>query len=170
MTTLDWKSEIARLAMIRTNIAALDKRKALPWAFPGVAAAEEELLSAERTIGRRLPNGYREFLRFANGWKGFCVLTDLFGTQELIDGRSGTACQRPDVIGFCNDNGLEQAGCLVIGDSPNDLNLFATFREWPDAVVWLAGEEVDRYKSFAEFFAAMIAYNEQVAARLARKA
>jgi hypothetical protein len=170
MNAINWKSEIVRLAMIKQSIANLDKKKALLWALPNLAACEDDLLAAERAVARRLPAGYREFLRFANGWRGFCVLTDLFGTKDLIEGKGAEARSRPDVVEFCKDNGLEQSGCLVVGDSPNDLNLFAMFSEWPETVVWICGEEVDRYNTFAEFFIAMIAYNEQVAARLANQA
>jgi hypothetical protein len=46
--------------------------------------------------------------------------------------------------------------------------MFVMFRERPEAVFWLCGEEVDRYGSFFEFFSAMIAYNEQIFRRLTK--
>lgn len=166
MSEINWKAEIVRLAMIKQSIAAADHAKALPWALPNVAASEDELGQVEQALSQPLAHGYKEFLRHANGWAGFCVLTDLFGTRELVSERAQAARSRPDLLAFCRDNNLDAARCVVIGDSPNDLNMFAMFREQPESIVWLCGEEVDRYNSFSEFFSAMIAYNEQVLRRL----
>lgn len=168
MSEIDWKAEIVRLATIKQDIAAADQRNALPWALPNVAATEADLEQAERVIGRSLPNGYRTFLSYANGWTGFCVLTDLFGTKDLVSERAQTAQARPDLFAFCKSNNLNVADCLVIGESPNDLNLFVIFQDQPEAVVWICVEEVDRYEKFQDFFIAMIAYNEQVLKRLTR--
>lgn len=168
MNEFNWKAEIVRLAIIKQNIAAADEKKALPWAMPNVAASEVDLAMIERDLGHALPKEYKDFLSYANGWVGFCVLTDLFGTKELVSARANAARKRQDLLRFCQENKLDASHCIVIGDSPNDLNMFVIFQEWPDSVVWLCGEEVETYDSFQEFFLAMVAYNEQVLKRLTK--
>jgi hypothetical protein len=168
MSAFNWKSEIVRLAMVKQSIAAADQAKALPWALPNVAAEEADLAQAEKAISQPLAGEYRDFLGYANGWTGFCVLTDLFGTKELASERAQAARVRPDLLTYCQENKLDASACVVIGDSPNDLNMFVMFQEQPESVVWLCGEEVDKYNSFSDFFLAMISYNEQVLRRLTK--
>lgn len=50
-----------------------------------VVETKDQIKSVEDKLGYTLDTSYRNFLRFANGWKAFYQTVDLFGTNELLD-------------------------------------------------------------------------------------
>ncbi|WP_211473824.1 SMI1/KNR4 family protein [Collimonas humicola] len=172
--TTDWKSEIARIVYWKQIAADHDKKKALPWHLPRVGAKPENIASAEKIIGTSFSHQFKEFLGYADGWQGFHVLTDLFGTKEFIDGKSNLVLKRPELAAFLDTNNLSDAEVISIGASDFDLDVFLHFspssKMLPGGVLWFANEEVDRYESFAEFFTAMVNYNARIAQKMAENA
>lgn len=170
MNQIDWKADIARIAYWKQVAAEHDKANTLPWKLPRVGAKPESLLEAERALGQRLPAEFREFLALADGWEAFHVLTDLFGTEDLIKRRWQSVMERPEVREYLIENGWKPNEVIPIGASEFDLDVFLLLSEsaksLPGGVVWLAGQEVDRYPSFHDFFAAMVNYNARVAEKI----
>ena len=89
----DWKKEIAAAWHVKDETAKLDVQNLWEYHLPRVAATERELAEVEAVIGHRLDARYREFLSFANGWKCFYQMVDLFGTAELSGGGLMDAAQ-----------------------------------------------------------------------------
>lgn len=65
-----------------------DELGAFPWNLPKLAANKYRIAQAETSMGMSFSAPYMEFLNLANGWNGFIVSTDLFGTEEFINGRA----------------------------------------------------------------------------------
>lgn len=168
---IDWKAEISRAVYWKQLIAEKDQHHAYPWHLPRVAATSEEIAGAENSTEFSFPSEYIEFLYVANGWQAFVINIDLFGTKDFIDGRSTEIKQRSELAELISEYGLGADELVVIGASNTDLDVFlyvsTKSKLLPGGVLWLANEEVDRYKSFADFFSAMVNYNARVAHRLA---
>ena len=168
--TIDWKAEIARIVYWKQITAEHDAKKALPWHLPRVGATEGGISLAENAVGMSFPQQFKEFLGYADGWQGFYVLTDLFGTKEFVEGRYKSVGQRPELISFLEAKNLTGAEVIPIGASDFDLDIFLLFTDdskmLPGGVLWFANEEVDRYESFADFFSAMVNYNARIARQL----
>lgn len=67
-----------------------------------------------------------------------------------------------DVI---NSSGFKREELLSIAVSDSDKDMFVISNlksNNPGIVIWFAGEEIERYISFDEFFLAMIDYNREV--------
>jgi|ERR1043166_4861746 hypothetical protein len=169
--TTDWKTEIARIIYWKQIAADHDKDGALPWHLPRVGARSEDISRAEQAVGVPFSQQFKEFLTFADGWQGFHVATDLFGTREFLDGRSTAELQGPELVEFLADNDLTKTEVVVIGASNFDADVFLHIspesRILPGGVLWYAHEEIDRYETFAEFFAAMVNYNARIAQKMA---
>jgi len=169
--TIDWKAEIARIVYWKQIAADHDTKRALPWHLPRVGAKLEDIASAENAITTSFPQQFKEFLSYADGWQGFYVLTDLFGTKEFLDGQSRSVRQRPELVAFLEAKNLNETEVVPIGASDLDLDVFLLFSQnskmLPGGVLWFANEEVDRYESFAEFFSAMVNYNARIAKKMA---
>jgi hypothetical protein len=160
-----WRDRIVAMVYVKQELMKLDLNGIWPHHLPELAASEETLRKTEEYLGFRINQDYREFLKMANGWKGFLQATDLFGTQELSDSPMMQYAQ--SLLGFVEDDVIKSTGfsreeLLPIAATKYDKDLFVmtlpTSRS-PGIVIWLAGEEVDRYPSFVEYFLAMIEYN-----------
>jgi hypothetical protein len=167
---IDWKAEISRMVYWKQMIADNDRLNAYPWHFPRVGATHEDVALAEKSVGHSFSPQYDEFLRHANGWQGFVVAIDLFGTKDFLDGRSQKVMQRTELSAFVEKHGCGSDEFMPIGASDTDLDVFLHFspsaKTLPGGVLWFANEEVDRYESFADFFAAMVNYNARIAQRV----
>lgn len=165
---LNWKAEIARIAYWKQVAAENDRDKALPWHLPRVGASRELISRAERALGIQFPGDYVEFLAHANGWAAFHVLTDLFSIDELVSRKRQSLSG--ELTGFLRTHGVVDGAFAVIGGSDADLDVFVLFSEasafLPCGVLWFAADEVERYKSFSDFFSAMANYNAVIAQQL----
>jgi cell wall assembly regulator SMI1 len=173
MTMIDWKADIARVAYWKQLAADHDKLNAMPWKLPRVGAKCEAIAEAERELGHRLPAQYRQFLEFADGWQGFFVTTDLFGTDDFILHRHQAVMQNLEVQAYIAANTWRPEEVTPIGATDFDLDKFLLIADsakvLPGGVAWFTGQEVDRYPSFHDFFAAMVNYNARLANQLVRE-
>jgi len=67
----DWKTEIVKGVLVQQRIEELDRGRLWQRHLPEVAAPEEELAAAEGQLGHAIDALYRDFLRHADGWRGF---------------------------------------------------------------------------------------------------
>jgi hypothetical protein len=166
----DIKAEISRIAYWKQRGSEYDLQRALPWHLPRVGAAPEQIELAERNAGIRFPEPFKMFLSCADGWRGFYLSTDLFGTDDFVAGKASRILARSDVLAFFAEEGVSSAEATVIGASDFDTDVFILFATTsttlPGGIVWLAGDEIDRYESFDDFLSAMVNYNAQIAQRL----
>ena len=153
------------MALIKHAISEADDEGLWEYRVPHVGAAESQLRAVEKHLGEPLDPTYRQFLECAGGWPAFLQTVDLFGPEELLGNERFRHAQ--DMVGYLEDVVLEKArvrqeDLLPIAASPVDRHLFVMTRRsapQPGVVIWLDGDEVDRFPSFDEFFLAMMDYN-----------
>ena len=166
----DWKALIAKIAHWKQITNENDKLGAFPWHLPRVAASDARIAEAEAHVGVSFSAPYRELLSLADGWKGFCVSADLFGTEDFLSSRAIEVRDRPYVQEYISETGLSNRDVVPIGASDVDMDVFLlisdTAVQSPGEVIWLAGSEVDRYLDVHEFFEAMVNYNARLAQQL----
>lgn len=164
---MDWPTQISTLALVKSKIADCDKRGIWPYHLPRTAASKAELSQVERHLDGKLPSGYVSFLLHANGWPGFYQTVDLFGTSELMGSKSMVYAM--DMLSSIESTVLKISGfssndVLPIAATTSDLDLFVIGKPTsavPGTVVWYAGQEIERFASFDDFFMAMIDYNRR---------
>lgn len=172
---LDWKKEIVVLVYVKQALAEVDAAGLWPHHLPSVKASEEQIAAAAHHLGFALDARYADFLRHANGWRGFIQTCDLFGTEELI-GTDLTQHARilldsidPDALA---DSRVTRDSLLPISAARLDRDLFvlSTPRsERPGEVIWFAGGEIQRFDHFDEYFLAMVDYNRLQVERTRKK-
>jgi hypothetical protein len=172
-TPAEWKAEITRIIHWKQFAAQHDKRHALLWNLPKVGAGPDQIDLAEAKVGAPFSDEYKELLALANGWEGFFILTDLFGTEDFLNGRAEEVRNRPELKDFLERSVFTVADVVPIGASDKELDVYLLISPrsavMPNAVLWWANEEVDRYPTFREFFAAMVNYNARIANKLAQQ-
>lgn len=171
----DWKTQIAKLAYAKQQLAEIDTQKLWPWHLPSVAATKQEILACENILGFKIDSQYADFLMHANGWPGFIQAADLFGTTDLVGGERMK--KAVEILSYLEEGVLKQAGIvrddvLPIALSPLDSDLFLITKPYtalPGTVIWFAGYEIQRFVDFQTFFLAMIDYNLLAIKELNRK-
>ena len=160
----DWRKEIGVAHLVKQRVAQFDRDALWPFHLPEVAASEKQLEDADRSYAGKLDAQYRDFLRFANGWQGFFQSVDVFGTQDLLGGsRLQRAHELLDSLepleAAC---GVKRQECQPIAVSRDGIDVFCIANEISadaGAVVWFAGQVVQRFRDFDDFFLAMVDYN-----------
>ncbi|MCW1929660.1 SMI1/KNR4 family protein [Bhargavaea beijingensis] len=162
-----WKDKIATMCLVKQELMKRDKTQLWPHHLPEVGAEEDQLKEAETALGYSLDPLYRDFLLHVDGWKGFYQTVDLFGSEQL---------RGSDIMGYAvtllnsieseiiNYSGFKKEQLLPIATSMADQDLFViTLPDSPSPgmVIWYAGEEIDRFENFEEYFLAMIDYNRE---------
>jgi hypothetical protein len=157
---IDWPTEIAVLGVIKSTMAGVDVERIFEYRLPRVGASEERLRAVEASLGHRLPTQYREFLAYGDGWPAFWQFVDLFGTHEL-EGEVGRRVSEltPFVEPALAAIGLVPRQVLTIGVNRTAIDVFIIELDSgpaPGAVHWIAGEEVQAFPDFHEFYLAML--------------
>lgn len=156
--SFDWKLQISKLVLIKQEISDLDLKGLWPHHFPKVAATKNEIAQLEKELQVKLPKEFACFLLHANGWPGFYQYVDLFGTDDLSGGVKHdyalSILEETDV----SRSGIHRNDLLPIGATPIDRDLFCLDLK-TGVVVWFAGEEIERYLGFEQYFLAMMDYN-----------
>ncbi|MEO5965933.1 MAG: SMI1/KNR4 family protein [Candidatus Limnocylindrales bacterium] len=161
----DWRPDIARLIQIKQAIAAADTNGVWEFHLPKVAATPDEIAAVELDLDVQLDAGYRNFLRYANGWPSFFQSVDLFGTADLAGGPRMGVTRR--MLESLEPVVLEQGGHLgsqliPIAATAVDLDMFvmkSVAGHQEPTVVWLAGNVIDQFECFEDYVLAMIEYN-----------
>jgi len=163
--SVHWEKEISVLVYIKQILSDLDKSHLWQYHLPEVAASEIEIVTLEKHLGFNLDTRYADFLRRANGWRCFYQSVDLFGTKELLNSKIYQQAQL--ILDSIDENviktsGLHKDDLLPIGATPFDMDIF--FLAKPSSrhsgeIFWFAGQEIDRYPNFEEFYFAMVDYN-----------
>lgn len=161
----DFRVAIAQAWQVKQEMMGLDERKIWPYHLPELAATDQDISAVEACLGHRLDPRYRAFLLCANGWKAIYQTVDLFGTPDLVGG-SRKQCAEMNLgllpQGVLRGSGTSRSQLLPIAVTQHDRDLFAITRPqaaMPGVVIWFAGEEIDRFPTFDDFFLAMIEYN-----------
>ncbi|MGW9480762.1 hypothetical protein ACWGRK_21570 [Saccharomonospora azurea] len=116
---------------------------------------------------------YADFLRHADGWPAVLQDIDLFGTGDY---GSDAYMEAEELVRVIEDEAEIKRGegfsrLIPIGASRTDIDILVmpcmAESKRPAEIIWLAGGEVERYRTFSEFFRGMIAENHAEADALA---
>lgn len=162
---MNWPEEIVKLVIVKQALAEIDSAGLFPFYLPGVAAEESSVGAVELHFKSGIDTKYAGFLRYANGWRGVFQSVDLFGTDDLLGSEKMVAAK--EMLKYIDDGVILSAGfsredLLPIAASSLDKDLFVIAKPGsasPGEVLWLAGDLVDRFESFDEFFLSMVDYN-----------
>ncbi|MDV7459835.1 SMI1/KNR4 family protein [Acinetobacter baumannii] len=162
---MDWTQKIARLALVKNSLYEADTKKIWPYYLPELAATIDDIIKTEIILGEEIDKFYKSFLLYANGWKGFYQYVDLFGLTDLIEGeKKKYALDLLNIIDitYLSKKGICRTDLMPIAATLIDKDIFLIGK--PNSsiageVIWYAGEEIEIFKNFNEFFLAMIDYN-----------
>jgi hypothetical protein len=168
---LDWKRELTIAHLVKQNIAEVDVDGLWENTLPEIAASEDQLLDLEARLGYRLDAQHRAFLLHANGWQAFTQYIDVFGTPDFMGGpRAARAAELIESLEplepLC---GLRKSDILPIAVSSISIDVMVMARPYktiPSKVLWLAGDVIDTFPSFDEWFLSMVDYNRDEYQRL----
>ena len=168
-----WKDKIAVMILVKQELQRLDSSGIWSHYLPEIAATEEQLMAAEVHLGHSIDKEYKDFLMCANGWKSFFQTVDLFGSEDLAG--SSLMDYALEILAILDEqdviesSGFSRSELLPIATTGEDKDLFVMSRatsHQPGIVIWFAGEEIERFSHFEEFFLAMIDYNRYLIADL----
>ena len=164
----EWKIRIVEHARVKAAIEEADVSHLFEYTLPNLGATESQLRRAEASFAsaQALDLNYRDFLKNANGWKAFYQSVDLFGTEELLGGGLWTLSQEKLSALLENDGAMAASlitrlDVMPIATSRDDLDVFfigCGGSPFVGQILWYAGEEVERFANFAEFFESMTEY------------
>ena len=164
---INWKDNIATMVLVKQELMKRDVNHIWPHHFPNTGTSEEHIYVVERELEYKIDPMYRDFLKYANGWKGFYQTVDLFGTEQLK--KSTIMDYAETLLNVIEEDVIKVSGflrnqLLPIAVSEFDKDLFVlclSNSPMPGKIIWFAGEEIDRFENFYEFFLAMIDYNRE---------
>ncbi|WP_018351940.1 SMI1/KNR4 family protein [Longispora albida] len=171
---VDWKALIGQLILAKNEADKLDPDHLEPLVAPNTPAAPEDIAAFEDAAGGPLPEEYRQFLAHADGWRSFYFRAKLFGLADL-NGQTPEAAVAADILDVYEsedvfeDLDVTRADVFPVCAGVGMRAMFVMIRHGrPDAgtVIWLDGEEVERYTGLAEFIATMRDYSLQQADKL----
>lgn len=161
---LDFKDAIGYLYLIREKTREKDTAGLFEYYCPKIKATENEIASWEDKFQLKLPEQYCRFLLSANGWN--CVSQDinLLGIEDLTVLKTNKYVEARD---FCVDN-LKNTGNtdlllpIAVSNYTSDLFLMILDEkcDFYGQVIWVAGEEIERYNNFEDYFLSLIEYNK----------
>ena len=165
MTNPDFNAPI--LEMLKWKQIVCNRRPHFSWSLPNKGASTAQIDSAEKIVGFRFSNEYRDFLRVADGWKSFGILGDLLGTADFQSKRHEQFLQRQELHDFVESLGVGLSEIAIVGATENDLDVFLLISPaaniFAGNVIWFASEEVDHFHGFAEYFSSMVLYCQRLA-------
>ena len=171
---MDWRLDIVTAVAVDQALMRVDVDGLWEYSLPELRASEQEIADAEKRVGFRLPEQYRSFLHYANGWQYFYQDVNIFGTGELLGGELHD--QAEELLEVAKevlpplDYDLD---CFFpIAASMTQIDLFVIGKVgslWEGQVIWIAGDIIDEYESFLEYFRSMVAYNKRRATKLAEE-
>jgi len=163
----DYDELIATMILVKQEIQKFDKEELWEYYLPEIAASEDAIIRTESLQGFSIDSNYKAFLKHADGWLRFYQSVDLFGTKELNDSLKMNYAN--NILNAIEDSVLDNSGflrdqLLPIAATSIDKDLFVITKPnslKPGIVIWFAGDEIDRFESFTEFFLAMTDYNRE---------
>jgi hypothetical protein len=165
-----WKVAIGRFWLLKQEMRKQDREGLWDYDLPALACSESEIVAAEKRLGEPIDAQYRNFLLVAGGWRSFWHSVDIFGPADLGDGPAFKKTESD--LSVLEENGIVAAQSVYpIGASTDDLDVVVLERQGSDdagTVIWLAGQEIDRYEGFQDFFLAMFEYSKRDLADFSR--
>lgn len=159
----NWPQAIAAAVLIRQEMQDIDRDGLYRYDFPEVAAQPATLERLEAERGTRLDRQHRDFLLYADGWRCFYQHVSILSSQlrggDLVAGAE-KALDVLDQEGVLGRAGVDRRSLLPVAASAEQSDVFAVCLGGVKAgqVLWLAGDLVDTFPDFQEYFLAMLDY------------
>ena len=171
---MDWRLDIVTAVAVHQALMRVDVDGLWEYSLPELRASEEKIADTEERLGYKLPGEYRSFLLYADGWKYFLQDVNLFGTSDLLGGELHDAAEELLEVAKEVLPPLDyDLDCFFpIAASMTQIDLFVIGKvgsPWEGQVIWIAGDIIDEYESFLEYFRSMVAYNKLEAEELAKE-
>ena len=171
---MDWRLDIVTAVAVQQALMRVDLDGLWEYTMPELRASEEKIADTEDRLGYKLPGEYRSFLLYADGWKYFLQDVNLFGTSDLLGGElhdeaEGLLEVAKEVLPPLD---YDLDSFFPIAASMTQIDLFVIGKVgslWEGQVIWIAGDIIDEYESFLEYFRSMVAYNKRRATKLAEE-
>ena len=171
---MDWRLDIVTAVAVDQALMRVDVDELWEYSLPELRASEQEIADAEKRLGFRLPEQYRSFLQYANGWQYFYQDVNIFGTGELLGGELHD--QAEELLEVAKEVlpplDYDLDSFFPIAASMTQIDLFVIGKvgsPWEGQVIWIAGDIIDEYESFLEYFRSMVAYNKRRATKFAQE-
>lgn len=165
MAVSDWSALIAEMETVKRRLAVSDRDGLWRHESRRPPAATEQIAEIATVTRCSVDREYSEFLLHANGWPAILQDIDLFGAADF----GGAAyIEAEELVRVIEDEvDIERGGdfsrLIPIGASRTDIDILvmpcAREQVRPAPVIWLAGGEIERYRTFSDFFRGMIAEN-----------
>lgn len=163
-----WPQLIVKIVRLQQEYRRVEPLKIYEFEYPGVGANPAQLERLQQVRGR-LPASYLEFLSKANGWRSVYQWVDLFSVEDLLDGPYDEAVSILNTLGDAGALGsvlpahllpiaLTRAGHRDLGP---DVFALTVSGEDVGRVRWFAGELVEDFENFEEFFLAVVEFNRR---------
>ncbi|MFC4608906.1 SMI1/KNR4 family protein [Streptomyces maoxianensis] len=162
---INWPVEMQRMREAKERVRESDVEDLWRFEEPRPPSEPERLREVVQRLGHDLDSEYVSFLLEADGWPALMQDVDLFGTEELLGSpamdtaRSLVKTLEPEGLASSR---LDPDALLPIAASTTTIDFFVmpvVRGGAPAPVIWIAGAEVERYSSFADFFRHMIDEN-----------
>lgn len=169
----DWSALLAEMETAKRRLAVRDRDGLWRHESRRPPAVPERIAEITTVTHCPVDPQYADFLRHADGWPAILQDIDLFGTADYGSDAYMEAEELVRVIGDEADirRGEGFSRLIPIGASRTDIDILVmpcmTEPKRPAETIWLAGGEVERYRTFSEFFRGMIAENHAEADALA---
>ncbi|WP_244177093.1 SMI1/KNR4 family protein [Streptomyces albus] len=169
----DWAALFAEMDAVKRRLAFNDRDGLWRHEIRRTPAAAEKIAKITTVTRCPVDPEYAEFLLHADGWPAILQDIDLFGTPDF-----GTAAytEAEELVRVIEDEveierGDHLSRLIPIGASRTDIDILVMpcLRD-PNRlapVIWIAGGEIERYRTFSEFFRGMIVENRGEADSLA---
>ena len=171
---MDWRLDIVTAVAVQQACMRVDVDELWEYSLPELRASEQEIADAEKRLGFRLPEQYRSFLLYANGWRCFYQDVNIFGTGELLGGELHE--QAEELLEVAKEvlPPLEyDLDCFFpIAASMTQIDLFVIGKvgsPWEGQVIWIAGDIIDESPSFLDSFRTLVACNKEQAEEYAEE-
>jgi len=157
---MNWKDEVVKLVYLKQALKEVDTEGLWTFNLPKVAASAEEVANLKSELNFPLSAELMDFLLVANGWDAFYQDVNLFGTTDYLGSklflfaREMFSAIEGDVI---SATGFAREDFIPIAVSTTDRDIFTLSRT--GEVFWFAGDLIDKFDSFGEYYLAMLDYH-----------
>lgn len=161
---INYKDAIGYLYLVRERIREVDVNGVYEYYCPKIRTTNEMIKQWESVNSLILPDTYKAFLLTANGWKSVSQDKDLLSLEELTLSKESKYIETRDIFADIINDAGDKSLLLPIAASDYSYDIYLMVldieSEFYGQVIWVAGEEIERYSSFEEFFLSLIDYNK----------
>ncbi|MEH3077134.1 MAG: hypothetical protein PGN11_10720 [Quadrisphaera sp.] len=158
-----WGTSIGLLIHIKTQILHADPDDIYGSEPPHLGASDADLDLAELRLSEKIDPQHRQLLQHADGWPRFFISNYLLTSQQLSDPLVIAQTRKSNELAIEHlDIDLDDWGLIAKDfEGRSTMLIGRTSRPFAGQVLWLDGEEIDRFPTVRDWFESMIAYHRE---------